>query len=249
MFYINELVFRCFYIVSSFVITLIIGYFNKSVLVFSFTQSILTLDSETLLKVDHFIYTHPLELLTVQISLIFYFSIFLSIPYFLWQLIDFLKSGLTEREYKKICKIKSIFLIILYSSNLVCFIYLFPNIWFFFETFNSTLTLQVSNFFLELRIYEYFCFIKDFIYLVNLSFSFLIILFFLFLYYGFKSLIHWKKLFILLNMMFATLLSPPDVYSQLIIFCFLTFILEGLILFFIVMYKLYKYIFFNMVTY
>jgi Sec-independent protein secretion pathway component TatC len=73
------------------------------------------------------------------------------------------------------------------------------------------------------------------------SFLFLFLaLLFLILRFGVSNLLKWKKLFILLNIVFATLLSPPDVYSQLTILGFLTLILETSILFFLYITKISK---------
>jgi len=47
--------------------------------------------------------------------------------------------------------------------------------------------------------------------------------------FGFEKLLYWKKLFLFCNIVFATLLSPPDVYSQLLILSILTFFLEAII--------------------
>jgi len=45
-------------------------------------------------------------------------------------------------------------------------------------------------------------------------------------YLGLKALTKWKKLFIFANIVFATLLSPPDVLNQLLLLSFFTLLLE-----------------------
>ena len=57
-------------------------------------------------------------------------------------------------------------------------------------------------------------------------------------YFGLSNIIRWKKLFIFLNIVFATLLSPPDVYSQLMILCILSLIFEAIIFLNLYFYKL-----------
>jgi len=114
---------------------------------------------------------------------------------------------------------------------------------FFFESFNKLVNQDnVLSIFLELKLYDYFLFLTDFMYLVNICLFFLLVLFILFLACGLKYLIHWKKLFIFINIVFATLLSPPDVYSQLMILVVLTFIFEFTIFFYTFYNKIFKYL-------
>ena len=64
-------------------------------------------------------------------------------------------------------------------------------------------------------------------------------------YFGLSNIIRWKKLFIFLNIVFATLLSPPDVYSQIIILLLLTFCFEAIIfvtLYFLKLDKKYSFL-------
>jgi len=88
----------------------------------------------------------------------------------------------------------------------------------------------VLKFFFELRIQEYFNFVVDFLYLTNIFIFLFIFLYFLIYYFGLSNIIYWKRLFIFINIMCATLLSPPDVYSQIIILVILSFIFESLII-------------------
>jgi Sec-independent protein secretion pathway component TatC len=39
-------------------------------------------------------------------------------------------------------------------------------------------------------------------------------------------LVNWKKLFIFFNIVFATLLSPPDILTQMVLLAFFTILLE-----------------------
>lgn len=243
MFYINELILRLKYFLFSFVFTLLICYNNKNFLIFMLTQSVTKYTYENKINIDHFIYTHPLELFTVQVLLILYFSFLFIFPYIFWIFFDFLKSSLCKNEYYKTVKVFILLFSIIIVFNFLSTFYLFPTIWFFFNTFNNSLNLEnISSFFLELRIYEYFMFVINFIFTINISIILILIFSFLFLSYGLNFFLYWKKLFIFLNMVFATLLSPPDVYNQLLIFFFLVLVFEFLILIYIFISKFYKYL-------
>lgn len=244
MFYIKEVFFRFQYFLISFFFVSIVSYYYKNLLLFLFTFAIVAVDSKSGIQgVDYFICTHPSELLTIYITLVFYCSWLIVFPQFFWQVIDFLKSSLFRLEYIKLLNLLVILTLVIFFFNLLCFLKLFPNFWIFFESFNKIINKDnVLNVFLELKLYDYFLFLIDFIYLINICLFFLLVLSSIFFCCGLKYLIHWKKLFIFINIVFATLLSPPDVYSQLLILIVLTFIFESTIFFYIFCYKLLKYL-------
>ena len=244
MFYIKEIILRFQYVLISFFFTLLLCYIYRNLLLYFLTFSILSkgVDSE-ILGVNYFIYTHPSELFSTYLLVIFYFSILLLLPYFLWNTLDFLKSSLLAVEYLRLRILSTLLAMSIILFNFFCFINLFPNFWFFFESFNnSSDKSNILNFFLELRIQDYFLFLNSFLRLTNICLFFLIFVYFLFSFYGLKNLLHWKKLFIFMNIVFATLLSPPDVYSQLFIFSILMFNFEVLVFCYIFYHKVCKYI-------
>ena len=220
MFYIKELIFRIQYFLVSLSLTLILCYIYRNLLLYLLTFSVLSSNNDSNNSgVDYFIYTHPSELLTIYFLVVFYFSGLFLFPFFVWNFLDFLKSSLLCSEYYFLLQLFLILVIIIGLSNLFCFLNLFPTFWIFFESFNN-LSSKINNelnFFLELRIQDYFLFLSSFLYLINICLFFLLFICFLFSFYGIKTLLHWKKLFIFFNIVFATLLSPPDVYSQLLL--------------------------------
>ena len=244
MFYIKEIIFRFQYVAISFFLIVLLCYAYRNLLLYFLTFSILSNGSESpILGVNYLIYTHPSELLTTYLLVIFYFSILFVLPYIFWNALDFLKSSLVVAEYFRLKILLVLLAVCIIAFNLFCFIRLFPNFWFFFESFNNNAANGVTtlNFFLELRIQDYFLFLSSFLRLTNTCLSFLLLVYFLFSFYGLKNLLHWKKLFIFLNIVFATLLSPPDVYSQLLIFSLLTFNFEILVFCYTLYYKICKY--------
>ena len=244
MFYIKEVFFRFQYFLISFFFVSIISYYYKNLLLFLLTFAIVAVDTKSGIQgVDYFICTHPSELLTIYITLVFYCSWLIIFPQFFWHLLDFLKSSLFQFEYIRFFKLLIILILIIFFFNLLCFSKLFPNFWLFFESFNKIINKDnILNVFLELKLYDYFLFLTDFIYLINICLFFLLILCLIFFYCGLEHLIHWKKLFIFVNIVFATLLSPPDVYSQLLILIVLTFIFESTIILYIIYNKFLKYL-------
>lgn len=243
MFYLKEFFLRFKYVCLSFLLTLICFFTYKEFLLLLMSFSLLENYTESNPEVfGKFIFTHPAELLKVQLFVSFIFSFFYSLPYISWTFLEFSKSSFYKNEYKNIKKIVLSVLIFFFIANITINFALFPNIWTFFENFNTIgATGGTLNFFFELRIEEYIRFLSDFTYLTNFFLIIFVLIVFIIINFGVSSLLNWKRLFILLNIVFATLLSPPDVYSQLIILAFLSLILELCIIISLYFIKIYKY--------
>jgi len=230
MFYFNELFSRLKFLGFSYLLLLLLCYLYKDILLVIFSFSLLKFSSASAIEFSDFIYTHPIELFKVHLFFGVLLSGYFIIPLVFWIILDFLKSSLTKYNYKFYYKKVLITLISVFSINVFSFYYLLPNLWFFFQNFNrSERSSKVLNFFFELRIEEYFYFVVDFLYLTNI---FIFIIFFLYILinsFGVSNILYWKKLFVFINIVCATLLSPPDVYSQIAILFFLSVIFEGLI--------------------
>jgi sec-independent protein translocase protein TatC len=226
MFYLTELFFRFKYSFLSLSLSIFIAYFYKNILFILLTFPLL----DYFYNLNNFIYTHPTELLTIHFLLILLISLTFQIPYILWHFLDFTKTSLLKNEYFKMLKVLIICTFFLIIFNFLFFFIIFPKFWLFFYSFSFSFhESQTLNFFLELRVQEYFNFVISFIYSVNLFILIFFAIFFLILMFGFEKLLYWKKLFLFCNIVFATLLSPPDVYSQLLILFILTFFLEAII--------------------
>ena len=242
MFYLTELFFRFQYFVVSFLLTVLIAYLFKDILFILLTFPLIN-NSNTL---NSFIYTHPAELLTIHLLLMVLIAFIFQIPYFFWHFVDFIKTSLIQKEYKNLTKVLLLCVFSLILFNFFFFFIIFPKFWFFFYNFNFSFNNpQTLNFFLELRVQEYFDFVLTFIYSVNLFILIFFLLFIFFLFLGFEKLLYWKKLFLFINIVFATLLSPPDVYSQLSILFVLTLFLEIIVFCNLYFYKSQKMITFN----
>jgi len=240
MFYIKEFFFRFQYFIISFFLSAFACYFYKNILVLTICCSLINYYSTLYGSFNTFIYNHPTELLKIQILTGLLFISLSLLPYLIWLLLDFVKSCLRETEYKKLKVLLVIILVIYFILDLLCFVLLFPFIWGFFQSLNTFKSYSLTVFF-ELRIQDYFYFLIDFFYLVNFLFI-IFIVFYLFIYYfGIIHLIAWKKLFIFINIMFATFLSPPDVYSQIVVFLSLSLISEFIVVFYLYFFKLKKY--------
>ena len=228
MFYLKEIGFRLQYLAFSSFLCLCLCYWNKDLLLFVLTFNILASNLKLHESgIDYFIYTHPSELLTIYFIVIVYFTLILMLPQLLWICLDFFKPSLTTSELVYIKKKINLSSTILYLSNTICFILLFPNFWRLFESFNEVSnSAGTLNFFLELKIRDYICFLKDFLYNTNICVLLIVCLHFVINSYSLKNLIRWRRSFVFINFVFATLLSPPDIFNQILNVSVLTFFFE-----------------------
>lgn len=239
MFYLNELFLRLKFSIFSFLLILLICYSYKDILLIIFSIPILNLSINPTIEFSNLIYTHPLELFKIHCLFAVVISFYLFIPYIFWHFLDFLKSSLIKYNYKLLLKRIIITLTTFFLVNIYFFNYFLPNIWFFLKNFNSSNSSdKVLKFFFELRVEEYFNFVVDFLCLINIFVLLFLFFFFVTFIFGVSNIIYWKKLFIFINIVCATLLSPPDVYSQIMILFLLSFIFESLILVNLYIYKL-----------
>jgi len=235
MFYLNEVFLRLKFFSVSFIIVVLIAYSYKNSLLLIFSFSLLKAGSTNLTILNNLIYTHPIELIKIQMFSALLLSTFLILPYFCWLVLDFFRSSLTKSYYSICVALLQQSVIALFLLNFCAFVYFLPVLWNFFQNFNLSSEVTPLTFFFELRVQEYFNFVLDFIYLVNIFICILIFLVSLTFFFGLSTVLYWKKLFYLLNLVAATILSPPDVSSQLISFIFLTFSFESFFF-----YKLYN---------
>ena len=182
MFYLKEIFLRFKYSSLTFLFILLICYKYKNILFLLVILSILDYKPNTISNLDHFIYTHPTELFQTYVWLILFLAILFILPYLFWQLLDFLKSSLYVFEYKKLKLLFLLVFLFVLLLNFLSFFFLFPKIWFWFYEFND-MTNNFNpglNFFFELKVIDYFLFLFDFLYFLNITFLLIIILFFFF---------------------------------------------------------------------
>jgi Sec-independent protein secretion pathway component TatC len=247
MFYIKELVFRFQYYILSLFVVFSIAYCYRKVLFFLLTLPLIEVSGNSFKNSESafnsLIYTHPAELFKIHFFLMLLVSLIFGLFQLFWHFADFVKTSLSVREYNKLLNSLLFLFFVVFSSNLFFYFVLFPKFWFFFQNFNFSSDTETLNFFLELKVQEYFKFVLDFLYTINIFILILYALTFLILFFGLEKFIYWKKLFIFVNIVFATLLSPPDVYSQLVILIILSVFLELLVFVNIYYYKLCNNVF------
>ena len=168
---------------------------------------------------DYFIFTSITEIFLVYFQLAFFFTTHIFYFIILYHLISFLSYGLYKIEYNYLKFIFFVSMFLEFVSILFCNIILIPVLLNFFLSFKNY-SLQNINFYFEAKIIDYFQF-----YFNAQTSSFFgfqccvfLILFSNYLSNNIKILKNFRKLLYLILLCFSTLVTPPDVFSQLFLF-------------------------------
>jgi len=138
----------------------------------------------------------------------------LTIPFFNYQLYQFIAPGLHKRERQILCILLFFSPILFLLGGIFVFSLIIPKAWSFFVSFEqNNLLLPLM---LEARINEYIELTSKFIIAFGLAFQMPIILI-LFVMLGIisrKKLIENRRVAIIVNFIIAAILTPPDIFSQ-----------------------------------
>lgn len=199
-------------------------YFYKEVLLFL----IVKFDNfDILITPLYFIFTNITEMFSIYIKLLHFIANQIFLIYFLYHILLFIAPGLYHYEYKCFFQIFSLAILFWVFSIYLLNNFFLPICWNFFISFQNL----NSNFYFEAKLNEYLNFYLTLYYICNISCQFFMILIFFFNslkgnLYKIKQL---RKVLYLFFICFATIATPPDIISQLILFACLVCIFELLI--------------------
>lgn len=190
-------------------------------------------------KSNYFIFTDIIEIFYIKILLSIILSLFISIFCGFFQFWFFLAPGLYKKENFLILKIIIVFLILFFISLNFIFIYIIPNAWKFFIEFEKTTHPFLFNIYLEPQLYNYLLFIIKILFYTNILFQypFLILLLLLFKIISIQQIIKFRKFFYIKVLIMSSLIAPPDIWSQIIIFTCLIILIELFIFIFFLIKK------------
>lgn len=222
--YFFELRNKLILIIITFFSTSLTCYWYKDVLLFLVTQ--IHLNDENL----YFIFTDVTELFYTYFNLVFFFSIQITIWYLFYHIVFFLSPALYMQEFKFLSFLfKSSIFFWLFSSFFSSYI-IIPFGWSFFLGFQYQ-----QGFYFEARISEYFEFYTG-LYILCLIYCQLFMLMFLFLNDIQESgpyVKKYRKLYYYVFLVLSTILTPPDLISQ-IFATILIIVVYEIILFFLI---------------
>lgn len=144
----------------------------------------------------------------------------------------FLTLSLYYSEYIQLKLISKIFIFTWSCSVVLLTKLVVPFTWSFFLSFQETNSyLQPTSFFFEAKIIEYFTYFTNFYYIcvANCQLLIISILFLNSVSEKLKTIKTFRKLFYLLFILFSTITTPPDIFSQIVMSSSLIFVYEFLI--------------------
>jgi len=210
----TEISYRIYYILLTLILTFMISFLCLEEIFYFLAFPIINLNP---IELQHFIYTNITELFFTYIKSSMVLSIFLSIPVGYIHLWAFLVPGLYEFERKYLSYLMLSSLVMLAIGFLIGYQILIPLTWKFFLELEWSSPLLLIK--LEPKISEYFNIITKTIFFFMISFQLPIIFFSLINlnFISFKTLIYNRHYAILYALIIGALLSPPDVFSQMLI--------------------------------
>lgn len=234
MFYFFEIYYRGFFYVLFNIMLFGVLYLYKELILW-ITVFPLILINYTNNFQTHFIYTHPTELFYIIFYLLFIFCIIINLIYIFLILLDFFKTSLCYTKFIFFQKINFYFFFLIVIFNVFFILYIIPFVFCFFESYNTADVVNL-NLNRELRIKSYVNFFIEYLIISNFIFYFLIIIFIIIFSFNLLFFLKNKKFFSFINILVATLFSPPDVISQILLFVLLSLLIE--FLFLILIFKL-----------
>lgn len=203
-----------------------ISYLYKETLLFLFIESEIFINNE--FKVYYFIFTDVIEVFSVYVRLIVFFSLQILFTYTIYHVFIFLSPGLFIVEYYYLNYIVKTVLTIWFFSIMISKYFLIPTMWNFFITFQNASYLNLH---FEAKLSEYLNFYIQFYYIFIIYCQIFTVLFFFFNYINANSSLikKFRKLYYYFLVLFSTMVSPPEILSQIfvsftLIFCYEMFI-------------------------
>ena len=205
--------------------TFFISYFYKEILIFSIIQSsLINFNSPGFF---YLIFTDVSEIFYAHISLILFIISQIGILYLIYQLFAFLTPALLCKEHFHISFLLKVCFLVWCFSLFVTHFVIIPLTWKFFLSFQTATKSYFLNLYFETKLSEYLSFYISLCYLSSSFFQLFAILFLLLSYIStnLKTIKKFRKLNYYFFVLFSTLISPPDLFSQLFfsIICILTF--------------------------
>jgi sec-independent protein translocase protein TatC len=209
----------------------IVSYLYKETLLFLILRPNRLLESEVDPYSFYFIFTNVTEIFSVYLQLIVFLSTQVVFIYFLYHCFSFLSLALFSWEYYLYTLFLKLSLTVWCLSVILTNYVLIPLTWDFFFSFQKLASDQFMSLHFEAKLNEYLNFYISLYHLCILYCQiFTIIMFFLsFINSNFTTIKKFRKLYYYAFVLFSTLVSPPDIMSQLGISLFLIFIYEVLV--------------------
>lgn len=207
---------RCVLITLTWFWTFITCYFYKEITLFKIVSPYLTFFKNNSF---YFIFTNITELFSTYLQLSIFLANQFLIVFLIYHFLIFLFPGLYKSEAKCLKTLLKLNLICWISVLIILHIFILPFSCNFFLAFQNSFNLNPLNFYFEAKINEYLNFyITTYcLYFLNFQFCFLLYFFVTNFIKNLNLITLARRSFYFIFCLMATLLTPPDVLSQLIV--------------------------------
>nr|BBC77510.1 Sec-independent protein translocase component TatC [Nitzschia sp. PL3-2] len=223
--YYTEIKNRTLLVITAWIFSLIITYTYKEAILFiliDLNNSFIPVSTK-----PYFIFTNVTEIFSVYIELSIFLANQLTIIILVYQILMFFSLGLYQKEFKRLKFTIQLFIISWVVSSIALHQILIPLSWKFFLSFQNSLNLnQPISFFFEAKLVEYFNFFISLYYICLINCQAIAILIVILTSLDKRLKKMFRKLFYLIFVVFSTIITPPDVLSQICISGILIIIYE-----------------------
>jgi len=211
-----ELRYRIYYYIISNIITTLVAYEYSTELIYLFARPLLINKTH---EVNQLIYTNITEAFFTFLNISLFSSIFLTIPILLYQVFFYLLPGLYEYEKENLSYIIYFMLIMILINLAIIYFLVLPIIWSFFLEFDNTMSQEVFKIKFEGKINEYITLVENLIISFAICSQIPVILIVLinFNLLNFNVLVKARSFMVITCLILGAMLSPPDVFSQVIL--------------------------------
>ena len=169
------------------------------------------------MNISYFIFTDVTEILSVYLSLIMFLSFQILYAYIAYHFFLFLSPALFYIEYV-FCKVGVTVMTIMWAVSIVLSTYvLIPITWYFFLSFQNLSLKHSLHLHFEARLKEYFHFFISsyFMYMFYFQFFAFLLLCLNYASFSIKKLKEFRKFNYYCFVILSTVISPPEIISQL----------------------------------
>nr|UQS76188.1 SecY-independant transporter protein [Haslea ostrearia] len=226
--YYIELKNRFLLLLTTWISTLLVSYIYKEILLFIIIEPSLNYSSQNML---YFIFTNVTEIFTVYLKIAIFLGNHTLIIFTLYHIILFLSLGLYKSELKNITFLIQTSLIVFIISVIFFNKLLLPLSWNFFLSFQSFSFLNSIDLYFESKLEEYLTFYITSYYLciTYCQIFVLLISFCKYIEHNLNQIKQYRKVIYFSFIIISTLLTPPDIVSQILISLSLILVYELLI--------------------
>lgn len=211
--YYIELKSRAFLLLCTSFSIFLVSYMFKEVLL-SIVVNSYTINSIS--ELSYFIFTDVVEIFNVYVYLLFFIVKQVTFFYFFYHLLIFIAPGLTKLEYSLIAKLFLISTFLFLLSVLLFKKLLFPFSWSFFLSFKDFVIFKSLTLHFEAKLLEYVTFFFNMYFSCVFYFQFFLLPIFFITYFGKQLSVYklFRKFLYYACILFSTIVTPPDVFSQ-----------------------------------